>query len=340
MSDSYQEIDLDKVGKVGKVGVDANIEIVEEEETEELAQGGGVTEDPKKTPAQNEEEDDEDGGDDEDSSSPAKRQRLSRTQRLKASRDTFAEEARKQAERVAALEAKLRQYEDDAVDGAGAILDVYIKGLDDQLKTARIEYDQAFDAGDRNALWEATAKMTELVAEKKNAEKERRAVPKKGNPTGGEETPQTRTTTDRSPAPTSRGGKPPEPTAAAKAWHKENAWFGKDRTMTLVTQSIDAEMVAEGFDINDPDYFTELDTRLRRELPHKFKDEGEEKPKNRQTVMTNKSTPAGSNGKVRVSMTAADKKTADQMGISYERFALQKWRKQQAEGNDGYTEIS
>jgi len=73
------------------------------------------------------------------------------------------------------------------------------------------------------------------------------------------------------------------------SWLGKNNWFGSDRIMTRTAQAIHEELVLEeGFDPASDDYYKEIDLRMRKEMPQKFK----EKRSNAQTV-----APASGNGR-------------------------------------------
>ena len=72
---------------------------------------------------------------------------------------------------------------------------------------------------------------------------------------------------------------PPQPQAdvpvradpKAEAWASKNEWFGEDDAMTFAAFGIHKTLVEnEGFDTNNPDYYDEIDRRLREAFPHKF----------------------------------------------------------------------
>ena len=74
-----------------------------------------------------------------------------------------------------------------------------------------------------------------------------------------------------------------------EGWLGKNNWFGSDRIMTRTAQAIHEELVLEeGFDPASDDYYKEIDSRMRKEMPQKFK----EKRSNAQTV-----APASGNGR-------------------------------------------
>ena len=115
----------------------------------------------------------------------------------------------------------------------------------------------------------------------------------------------------------------PQPDPAAEDWAGKNEWFGEDEAMTLVAFNIHRRLVEEeGFDTNDPTYYTEIDKRIRAEFPHKFSGGGEAEPKGRiqQTV-----APAGrseSSGRKRqVRLTKAEVEMARRLNVPLQEYA-------------------
>tara|TARA_R100000773_G_scaffold39641_2_gene35193 strand:- start:963 stop:1871 length:909 start_codon:yes stop_codon:yes gene_type:complete len=115
----------------------------------------------------------------------------------------------------------------------------------------------------------------------------------------------------------------PQPDPAAEDWASKNEWFGEDEAMTLVAFNIHRRLVEEeGFDTNDPTYYTEIDKRIRAEFPHKFSVGEEAEPKGRiqQTV-----APAGrseSSGRKRqVRLTKAEVEMARRLNVPLQEYA-------------------
>ena len=79
------------------------------------------------------------------------------------------------------------------------------------------------------------------------------------------------------------------PDPKLQSWLSKNEWFGQDRLMTRAAQAIHEQLVLEeGFDPTSDDYYKEIDTRMRKEMPNKF----QERRSNAQTV-----APASGNGR-------------------------------------------
>ena len=115
----------------------------------------------------------------------------------------------------------------------------------------------------------------------------------------------------------------PQPDPAAEDWASQNEWFGEDEAMTLVAFNIHRRLVEEeGFDTNDPTYYTEIDKRIRAEFPHKFSGGGEAETsgKMQQTV-----APAGrseSSGRKRqVRLTKAEVEMARRLNVPLQEYA-------------------
>jgi hypothetical protein len=58
----------------------------------------------------------------------------------------------------------------------------------------------------------------------------------------------------------------------AQAWMRRNSWYspGSNDSDSRVAKKMDELMAAQGWDPTDPDYWDELDSRLQKELPHRY----------------------------------------------------------------------
>lgn len=71
-----------------------------------------------------------------------------------------------------------------------------------------------------------------------------------------------------------------DPNAArfAQRWMKRNSWFtqnGNDSD-SRVAKKVDELLAAQGWNPADPEYWEELDSRLQRELPHRYNDSNDD----------------------------------------------------------------
>jgi len=329
MSDGYKELDLDNPSKASAEAA-SDIEIVHEglESTEVEI----VPEAPAQVAAEPEADDDDD--DTSPEVTPSERtKKLTRSQRLKAQRDAYARQLSETQARLAQVEDRARKFEQDANDGAAIGFDLYARGLDASMQALRRDFDQAFDAGDREKIFEVQQKMAALVSEKQQIERDRRLIPTKPTQQSGSVTPQQTPPTRPNPP-----RKAPSP--AAMEWYERNkTWFNKDPVLTAGARAIDQQMVADGYAPDDPDYFEELDKRLKSTLTKLGGRATPTKPGSNPTIQ-NRASPAASPGKVRVTITQSDREMATHLGISVEDYAREKARAERAQQTTSqYTEI-
>ena len=132
-------------------------------------------------------------------------------------------------------------------------------------------------------------------------------------------------------------------TADPKAieWSQNNDWFGQDRIMTAAALALDAELKEEGFDPSDPEFYNEIDNRIKEAFPHKFnstveKSSVQEQPSQPAQVVAGASRSTPTPGKVK--LTKEDVRLANNWGIPLEQYAAEKAKVQNADGE--YTAIN
>ena len=69
----------------------------------------------------------------------------------------------------------------------------------------------------------------------------------------------------------------------AKKWLKKNSWYDPQArdTDSRIAKVIDQELVADGWDPSDSEYWEELDNRLQSRLPHRYVSKGESERRSR-----------------------------------------------------------
>jgi hypothetical protein len=72
----------------------------------------------------------------------------------------------------------------------------------------------------------------------------------------------------------------PEVQRNAAEWMRRNKWYRPDASDTdsKVAKKIDELMVTQGWEPSDPDYWDELDSRLQKELPHRYNGSNDDNP--------------------------------------------------------------
>ena len=110
------------------------------------------------------------------------------------------------------------------------------------------------------------------------------------------------------------------PDPKLERWLAKNEWFEKDNIMKAAATAIHNQIVGEeGFDPTTDEYYSEIDKRIRKEMPHKF----QAKQQSAQVV-----TPASGNGrslksgrKRSVELTPGQVAFANKMRIPLEVYA-------------------
>ena len=139
----------------------------------------------------------------------------------------------------------------------------------------------------------------------------------------------------------------PQPTADPRAedWASKNEWFGSDQVMTAASLAIDGQLKEEGYNPTDPEYYTEIDRRIKETFPHKFAAEAapveevrrqESTSRPAQVVAGASRSSPGSSKKVKLSK--EDIRLAGKWNIPLEQYAQEKLKADKAEGE--YTTIN
>ena len=117
---------------------------------------------------------------------------------------------------------------------------------------------------------------------------------------------------------------PPRPDPKAVKWAEDNPWFGEDQVMTYAAYGLHQQLTdQEGFDPTSDEYYEEIDKRMKKEFPNRFKDSKvEENSSNGKPVQAvasaNRSTKTGR--KV-VRLTPSQVAIAKKLGVPLEEYA-------------------
>ena len=119
-----------------------------------------------------------------------------------------------------------------------------------------------------------------------------------------------------------------EPSVRAQEWVTKNEWFGTDQIMTDQVMAIHNRLAATQIDLESDEYYSQIDRRMREELPHKFPAGGEQQPV--QTVVSNtRITGSGRNQNNRqVKLSPSEQQLARKLGVPFKEYAKQKMRLQ------------
>tara|TARA_R100000322_G_scaffold163885_1_gene127855 strand:+ start:130 stop:1071 length:942 start_codon:yes stop_codon:yes gene_type:complete len=227
-------------------------------------------------------------------------------------RKRIAKEVAKRAEaeqKAVNLEQRLAELEKKTFELAGKSLKNNYSSVSADLKTA-------IEEGNTEKQVELYEKMADIRGQMSKTEELSASVPK----------------VEKKPAQT-----PP----LAADWVKDNReWFNKPgfRKETAMAYGIDAELTEEGWDVNDPDYYIEMDKRLKASgMAYFSKEEKDTVQTNENVVQKNnrvQSPVAGVSRKKgtdsnRVKLTQDDIRTAQTFGIDInDEAALKRFAKE------------
>jgi hypothetical protein len=112
----------------------------------------------------------------------------------------------------------------------------------------------------------------------------------------------------------------------AEEWASENEWFGTDRMMTAAAMELHNQLVTEeGFDPQSNEYYNEVNSRMRKEFPHKFtngKVTEEKKTETKQPVQTVASAVRKTkSGRRVVKLTPSQVAIAKRLNVPLEEYA-------------------
>ena len=113
----------------------------------------------------------------------------------------------------------------------------------------------------------------------------------------------------------------------AENWASKNTWFGTDSAMTHTAFDLHKKLVEEeGYDPQTDEYYSEVDTRIRLEFPHKFDkidNTSTERARPAQNVASAKRSAPTTGRKKTVRLSPSQVAIAKRLGVPLEDYAKQ-----------------
>ena len=186
----------------------------------------------------------------------------------------------------------------------------YDSRVQSDIERAKIHLKEAQDAGDAEAIADATEKLSRASAEAENLKRlqaQQAIRDKKAEQVVEQDPVQLKTDT------------PPAPDPKAEAWASKNSWFGQDTVMTFAAFGIHRQLVEEeGYDPTSEDYYKEVDNRMKANFPTKFSQE-QQTPV--QQVAASTPGVAGKKGARKVKLTPSQVAIAKRLGVPLKEYA-------------------
>lgn len=259
----------------------------------------------------------DDGADDEDLEgySDKVKKRINKLRYETHAERRAKEDAVRAREEAITFAARVKEERDALARRLEATEDVSIgqakQRVTSQLEQAKAAFKAAYEAGDADALAEAQLKMSELKAEeiRLNSFKPQR--------------PASQVETPKQPAPQPQ--QPNKPSDRAMNWAQKNKWFGQDEEMTGFAYGVHERIIKSGVAPDSEEYYTAIDSAVRRVFADKFATEQkEDKPARKQ--MGSVVAPAGRQTNVaprKVVLSSTQVALAKRLGLSPEQYAAQ-----------------
>ena len=187
----------------------------------------------------------------------------------------------------------------------------YLKQFDgrisSELETAKRVLRDAHETGDVDKLVDAQEALANLTVQKSTANVARSK--------------QARAEVAAQPQPQPQQPQAPAPDPKAESWASDNKWFGTDEVMTYGAFGIHRRLVEdEGFDPSSDEYYTELNSRLRTEFPHKLESKSKTNG-GRKVASAESSASRKKSGRKTVRLTPSQVAIAKKLNVPLEEYA-------------------
>ena len=231
-----------------------------------------------------------------------------------------AREAERQQEAAISF-ARNMQTENQALKGRVQNLDEgYVNEYGDriasQTESLEKELETAIATSDTAAQVEAQKKLSQLAIEEERVRaakvEQKRMQQQAFPPQQAQQAPQV----------------PSRPDPEAEEWARKNEWFGKDDAMTFAAFGIHKTLVEqEAFDTSSPEYYAEIDKRMKEAFPHKLNGGSQEvsvSEGRRPQQAVASATRSSSSGRKTVKLTPSEVSIANKLGVPLDEYAKYK----------------
>ncbi len=193
-------------------------------------------------------------------------------------------------------------------------LNEYNNRLESQSITAKQMYKEAYEAGDADKMVEAQELLSKIAVEKQRYESAKSKVAQEAKVQTQKKEP--------TPQPQAAPQQQAKPDPRAQDWAEKNTWFGEDRIMTSAAFAIHQQLVEEeGFDPQTDEYYSEVDSRIRNEFPHKFQTAKKSGGAQVAAAAASASRSTAKSGRRSVKLSHSQVAIAKKLGVPLEEYA-------------------
>jgi hypothetical protein len=229
----------------------------------------------------------------------------------------YREAERQREEALKYAEGLRKQYEDSQIKYSQldkGYLSEFESRVTTQTEVVKDNLKRAIQARDADAIVKAQEQLSQLTLDNERLKATKRLEEEKAA--------QPQTQTIHQQPQQYQQPQPQQPDPKAEKWARDNTWFGQDEAMTYAAFGIHKKLIEEeGFDAQSNEYYNEINSRMRKEFPHKFS--GEEnvgrQSKPVQTVASAKRV--NKDGRRSVRLTPSQVAIAKRLGVPLEEYA-------------------
>jgi len=229
----------------------------------------------------------------------------------------YREAERQREEALKYAEGLKKQYEDSQTKYSQldkGYLSEFESRVTTQTEVVKDNLKRAIQARDADAIVKAQEQLAQLTLDNERLKATKKLEEEKAAQ------PQTQAIPQQYQQPQPQ--QPVQPDPKAEKWARENAWFGQDEAMTYAAFGIHKKLIEEeGFDAQSDEYYNEINSRMRKEFPHKFSGEANvgKQSKPVQTVASAKRV--NKDGRRSVRLTPSQVAIAKRLGVPLEEYA-------------------
>tara|TARA_B100001094_G_scaffold24389_1_gene20529 strand:- start:187 stop:1110 length:924 start_codon:yes stop_codon:yes gene_type:complete len=288
-----------EVEEVTSVEIEDDSEVIEESSEEQQA-------------SSDEDSDDEQELRDYESPNKKKKDPQRRIKHLTALRKKAEEEAAAAVEYAQQVKAQNEEYKKRLSTLDKGYMSEYEGRVTTQEAQAKRALAEAHEAGDYEKLADAQSAISQIAIEKERLRLQKQRSEQQAQEYAAQQEQVQQQPRQQAPQ--------PQRDPKLESWLEKNKWFGQDKVMTGAARAIHETLVAEeGYAPTTDEYYSEIDRRMRSEMPNKFASG----KKNVQSV-----TPSGNgsrslvNGrKKQVDLNPGQVALASKLGIPLEKYA-------------------
>jgi hypothetical protein len=287
---------------------------VEEVTSVEIEDDSEVIEDSSEEQQASSDEDSDDEQELRDYESPNKKKKdpQRRIKHLTALRKKAEEEAAAAVEYAQQVKAQNEEYKKRLSTLDKGYMSEYEGRVTTQEAQAKRALAEAHEAGDYEKLADAQSAISQIAIEKERLRLQKQRSQQQAQEYAAQQEQVQQQPRQQAPQ--------PQRDPKLESWLEKNKWFGQDKVMTGAARAIHETLVAEeGYNPTTDEYYSEIDRRMRSEMPNKFASG----KKNVQSV-----TPSGNgtrslvNGrKKQVDLNPGQVALASKLGIPLEKYA-------------------